>query len=78
LFDAAYHPTANPHGQSPQRSNHVRRDGLAAGANVAFADGHVEWHAMISGRSWSYFTGMNPYLMWTPDEPTPAGAFLWP
>ena len=78
LFDAAYHPIANPHSQSPQRSNHIRPNGLAAGANVVFADGHAEWHPMITGRSWCFFSGSNPYLMWTPDEPIPSGASLWP
>lgn len=71
MLDATYHPSANPHSQSPQRSNHTRSDGYAAGGNVAFADGHVEWHPMIGGRSWSLYG--SAYLMWTPEGPKPPG-----
>ena len=76
LFDALYYPTANPHSQSPWRSSHVNANGVGAGGNVAFLDGHVEWQSVVSGRTWSVWGA--GYLMWTPNEPVPAGASLWP
>jgi prepilin-type processing-associated H-X9-DG protein len=78
LLDALYYPGVVPHSQAPWRSSHVRADGLGAGGNVAFADGHVEWQTVISGKTWTLYSGSTPYLMWTPSEPKPAAAIAWP
>ena len=41
----------------PNRSNHVRQDGIAAtGANVLYADGHVAWSALTQNSPWFFAT----------------------
>lgn len=76
FLDALYHPAVIPNSQSPSRSNHVNEQGTGAGGNAAFLDGHVEWQTVVPGKTWSVYG--SPYLMWTPNEPVPAGANLWP
>jgi len=71
MFDVAYEVA--PHGQEPQSANHAGASGVL-GSNALFADGHVEWHPLISGKSWQ--VGAAHY--WTPGFDTPAGANLWP
>lgn len=78
LLDVLYYPGGNADSQSPWRSNHIRRDGLGAGGNVAFADGHVEWQSAVSGKTWRLYSGGSSALMWTPSDPVPSGAFFWP
>jgi prepilin-type N-terminal cleavage/methylation domain-containing protein/prepilin-type processing-associated H-X9-DG protein len=63
-------------GGRPGRANHpsinpTKTDGL----NVAFLDGHVEWHVIQSGVSWSIYTA-GGFFYWTPNFPNPTGVTL--
>lgn len=63
----------------PQRSNHPDMSGFnAAGENVAFYDGHVEWHVYEKGRSWIVGSDYYDGFWWTPGFGPPAGAALVP
>jgi prepilin-type N-terminal cleavage/methylation domain-containing protein/prepilin-type processing-associated H-X9-DG protein len=51
----------------------------AAGGNVAFVDGHVEWHNLTAGASWRVFYNNdagNPGY-WTPRFPAPPGVAFY-
>ncbi|MFW6039407.1 MAG: hypothetical protein ACOC9P_02915, partial [bacterium] len=66
-----------------QRSNHPGAGPKrAAGTNVTFGDGHVEWHALTPGESWA-IRNANPNtdeydVWWTPTSAAPASAEFLP
>jgi len=59
MFDIAYE--VSPHNQMPNYGSHTGGDRVV-GSNALFADGHVEWHPLISGVSWA----ASPNHYWTP------------
>jgi len=78
MFDTSY--IVQPHGQMPTRANHLG-PAYPAGGNSLFADGHVEWHAWISGQSWIYLGNAgdpNTSVYWTPKFDPPIGAAFFP
>ena len=82
LLDALYGTGEIPYSASPQRSNHIRSDGVAAGGNVAFADGRVDWQPTQLNRTWMVVGNASAGLSngntyWTPRESPPAGATFW-
>jgi prepilin-type N-terminal cleavage/methylation domain-containing protein/prepilin-type processing-associated H-X9-DG protein len=69
MQDFTQYPAGPTHAQFPTRSNHPRRDGYtAAGGNILFVDGHVDWHKFEVGKTW-WWGGP---IYWTPGYPPPA------
>lgn len=56
MLDIATYDDEIHYGFKPWRSNHVSDDGTgrAAGENVLFYDGHLEWQELVSGKSWQF------------------------
>lgn len=70
MSDFPWKPGQSYHNQMPARANHGKRSGVtAAGVNVLFLDGHVEWNPYIVGKSWQW--GGNLYL--STSFPPPVG-----
>jgi len=87
FLDAVYGPGEIAYSTSPQRPNHIRRDGVAAGGNVAFLDGRAEWQPATVGRTWMLMKPQtagplqDARVYWTPSEgppPAPPIAYMWP
>jgi prepilin-type N-terminal cleavage/methylation domain-containing protein/prepilin-type processing-associated H-X9-DG protein len=78
MMDTTY--IVQPHNQEPTRANHIASP-YPAGGNALFADGHVEWHSWVQGKSWMYLGNAgnpNESLYWTPRSAMPAGAAVLP
>lgn len=73
MMDVAYYDHVNSRSYRPDRANHQRSDGNAAGLNVAFMDGHVAWQNIEPGRSWQL---RGSIIWWTPPMAPPEGATL--
>lgn len=63
----------------PELPNHDNgaSEGNAAGLNVSFQDGHVDWQSIQPGQSWNLTTSAYGSIWWTPRD-TPPGATILP
>lgn len=72
MFDFAYSPlnltigpSFGPHSRQPDRSNHEDATGYyAAGENLLFVDGHVEWIRLVQGNGSRGMFGRDYYTGW--------------
>lgn len=73
LFDFAYkYENVSSGSHRPTRSNHNVRGAVdASGENVAFIDGHMEWHPFVELKSWRYHHRGN-WTWWTPSFSVPS------